>query len=397
METSRYRNDLSQCVRCGSCKAFCPTYDETSIEPMGARGRLALLQGLASGTLSPSPLLNDRIFSCTLCGACAELCPAGVDIKEAIYHGRTILEKEDKKRRLMRRLIAFSIKRPKVSFALAGIMQHILRPYFLKKGLIPSEFALPDHSLRDSAKVVTVPNKKGRVALFTGCMVNFAYPHLGESLINILFALGYEVILPATEVCCGAPLRCLGLEEEAKHLAQKNARLFNTLNVEAVLSLCPTCTLTVQREYPSLIGEGIQNAQDISTFLTEKIDVSGLSEEASPFKRAFYHDPCHLKYGLSIEQEPRKLIRDLGIELLTTEEGRCCGFAGTFNLGFPDLSRQILATCIEQYTDTKAEAIITACPGCILQLSRCSPGKPVLHIVEVLEEALVKTPVLILA
>jgi glycolate oxidase iron-sulfur subunit len=397
METARYLNDLSKCVRCGSCKAFCPTYDEASTEPMGARGRLALLRGIASGTLIPSPVLHDRIFSCTLCGACSSLCPAGVDIKEAIHHGRTILQSDDKKRSLIRRLITFSAKRPKLSFTLIGMLQHIFRPYLLKQGFIPSQFELPDHCLRNSAKVVSVPQRKGRVALFTGCMVNFVYPHLGKSLINILHTLGYEVILPATEACCGAPLRGLGLEEEAQQLAKRNVHVFNTLNVEAVLSLCPTCTLTIQREYPLLIGEGIQKAQDISTFLIEKMDLSVLSGVSSPLKKALYHEPCHLKYGLSIEQEPRKLIRDIGIDLLKTGETRCCGFAGTFSFTFQDLSQQILATCMNQYANSEAEVIITSCPGCILQLSKSCKDKPVVHLIEVLEEAVVKTPVFNLA
>jgi glycolate oxidase iron-sulfur subunit len=104
---------------------------------MGARGRLVLLWGLASGTLSPSLELNERIFSCTLCGACSDLCPAGVDIKELIYHGRTILMNHDKKRSLFRRLLTFSLTKPKVSLSFLRFSQHILVPQLLKKGLIP--------------------------------------------------------------------------------------------------------------------------------------------------------------------------------------------------------------------------------------------------------------------
>jgi glycolate dehydrogenase iron-sulfur subunit len=393
MENSRYLNELSKCVRCGSCKAFCPTYDEISTETMGARGRLALLWGLASGTITPSPDLNDRIFSCTLCGACSGLCPLGVDIKEVIYHGRTILKNVDKKRRFSRHLINFALNKPKLNFTFLKLSQHILMPYLFKRGLIPFELELPHHCLRETVKVVTVPNKKGRVALFTGCMVNFVYPNLGESLISVLNALSYEVILPPTEVCCGAPLRGLGLEEEAKQLARKNVQLFSTLNVEAVLSLCPTCTLTIQREYPSLIGEGIREAQDISSFLAGRIVSSSLSTMSSPVKKALYHDPCHLKYGLSIEKEPREIIRHLGIDLIEPHEERCCGFAGSFCFTFQQLSQQLLDTCMKEYTNSEAEAIITSCPGCILQLSKGCKDKPVLHLIEVLEEAVVHSPV----
>jgi len=245
MESSQYLIELSKCIRCGSCKAFCPTYDEDSTEAMGARGRLALLWGFSSGQLAPSPILNDRIFSCTTCGACSGLCPLGIDIKEVVYHGRSLLKNTDKKRRYLRFLARFFTKKPTLSFRLLSITQHILFPYLLKKGLIPFNPELPEHHLKDRLQVYTVSKKKGRVAVFTGCTINFLYPHLGESLINVLHRLGYEVILPAGEVCCGAPLRTLGLEKEAIELAKKNLGIFNRLNVDAVLSLCPTCTLAI--------------------------------------------------------------------------------------------------------------------------------------------------------
>ncbi|MBS1112567.1 MAG: Fe-S oxidoreductase [Nitrospirae bacterium] len=393
MENAYYLDQLSKCVRCGSCKAFCPTYDEDSTETMGARGRLALLLGLASGTLTPSPALHERIFSCTLCGACSGQCPPGVDIKELIYHGRSILKNDDKKRQFIRRLVKFSIKKPNLSFRLLGMTQHLFMPYLLKKGLVPFHLELPDRPLRDNVKVVSVSQRKGRVAIFTGCMVNFLYPNLGESLINVLHTLGYEVILPATEVCCGAPLRTLGLEEEAQELARKNVELFSKLNVEAVLSLCPTCTLTIQREYPALIGEGIQKAQDISSFLADKIASPGFPGRPSPAKTVLYHDPCHLKYGLSIEKEPREIIENMGFDLIKTDGDRCCGFAGIFCFTFQELSHKLLNTCVNDYAKSGAEMIITSCPGCILQLSNGCKDKQVVHLIEVIEKAIVQKPV----
>lgn len=393
MDSVHYLNNLTKCVRCGSCKAYCPTYDEAATETMGARGRLALLHGLATGVLTPSTDLSDRIFSCTLCGACSGACPTGVNIKEVIYHGRALLKGEDKKRRVIRRLINFSLKRPTMAFHFLRMAQYILSPYAIKKGLIPAYTHLPDRPLRDAVKVVSVPQKKGRIALFTGCMVNYMYPYLGESLINVLNALGYEVILPATESCCAAPLRGLGLEEEAKECARKNVRLYNQLNVEAVLSLCPTCTMTIRSEYLSLIGDGIQKAQDISTFLIDKLKPFAYTSGSSSVQKAIYHDPCHLKFGLSIEREPRAILTNLGFDLVKTGESRCCGFAGTFSLSFRDLSQRILDTCLNEYAKAEAEMIVTSCPGCILYLSKGYKNKPVAHLIEVVEKAVVKSPI----
>jgi glycolate oxidase iron-sulfur subunit len=391
MESSQYLIELSKCIRCGSCKAFCPTYDEDSTEAMGARGRLALLWGFSSGQLAPSPILNDRIFSCTTCGACSGLCPLGIDIKEVVYHGRSLLKNSDKKRRYLRFLTRFSTKRPNLSFRLLSITQHILFPYLLKKGLLPFSPELPERRLKDGLQVYTVSKKKGRVAVFTGCTINFLYPHLGESLINVLLRLGYEVILPSGEVCCGAPLRTLGLEKEAIELAKKNLGIFSRLNVDAVLSLCPTCTLAIKTEYPKLIGEGIDKAVDISSFIIDKLDPSQFSFLSS-LKSAIYHDPCHLKYGLGIEREPREIIRNIGIDLIETEGTRCCGFAGLFSLSYKELSQGLLEKCIRDHKKTAAEMIITACPGCMIQLAKGVKDKPVLHLIEVIEEAMLQQP-----
>ncbi len=390
MEDRKYISELLKCVRCGSCKAFCPIYDEDSMESMGARGRLSILLGLSTGKLVSSKILNHRIFSCTLCGACSDLCPLGVDIKEVIYHGRNILKKSDRQRRLLRFLTKFFTKRPNLCFKLLGMTQHMFLPWLSKKGLLPFQAELPDRRFRDNVQVVTVPNRKGRVAVFTGCSINFIYPQLGESLINVLHTLGYEVILPAGEVCCGAPLRTLGLEEEAAAMAEKNLDLFGKLHVDAVLSLCPTCTLTIKKEYPNLVGKGIENALDISEFITDKLKAFPFSDLSAHIKTAFYHDPCHLKYGLGITKEPRQIIGNAGIDLMDAEESRCCGFAGLFCFSNKELSKGLLNKCIHGLENPDAETIITSCPGCMMQLSRESRNKPVLHLIEVIEEAMIR-------
>jgi glycolate oxidase iron-sulfur subunit len=388
MDPTLYLAELSKCVRCGSCKAFCPTYDVDVTEAMGARGRLALLWGLSSGQLAVSPALNDRIFSCTLCGICSGLCPSGIDIKEILYHGRSILRKTDKKRRLLRFITRFVTKRPKLSLQLLGMTHNLVFPYLMKKGLLPFKPDITEYYLKERLKVYTVTKKKGRVAVFTGCTINFLLPHLVDSLTHVLHRLGYEVIFPVGETCCGIPLRSLGLDKIARELAKKNLELFNRLNVEAVISLCPTCTLALKYEYPKLIGEGIEKAIDVSQFLIDKLDPGHFQLSSAHMKTALFHDPCHLKYGLGIKKEPRAILNNIGVELEKTDGEHCCGFAGTFSISYRELSQNLLNKCLLDYSHEESEMIITACPGCIIQLSKGNGKKPVLHIIEVVEEAI---------
>lgn len=235
---------------------------------------------------------------------------------------------------------------------------------------------------RSTDQVYKAHKKRGRVAIFTGCSINFLFPHLGESLINVLKKFGYEVILPKGVACCGNPLRTLGLEEEAVELAKKNLRVFSKLKVDAILSLCPTCTLTLKTDYPKIVGEGLEKAVDISVFFNGKLDITD-----SVHKTSVYHDPCHLYYGLGVKKEPREIIKKAGVELIDSADSNCCGFGGLFCLSYRDISNNLLRERTKNFMDSKADTVITSCPGCILQLSQTITDRPVLHLVELIEEA----------
>ncbi|HAM53777.1 MAG TPA: hypothetical protein DCP92_24935 [Nitrospiraceae bacterium] len=387
MQTSEYIAELSKCVRCGSCKAFCPTYDEDLTEPMSARGRLTLLRALLNRQIEPSPALNDRVFSCILCGACENLCPPRLDITEAMYHGRNFLKDFDRRRKYLRLITRFSLKKPMLGYRVAKMLQHAASPYLLKKGLIPFRLPILSHPLRDDQQVYKPEKKIGRVAIFTGCSINFLLPHLGLSLIRVLLRLGYEVVLPRGEVCCGAPLRGLGLEKEASEMARKNHRIFSKLNTDAIVSLCPTCIVSLKVHYPKMINGALADVLDISSFLSDKLGY-GQPHPLSSFTSVTYHDPCHLRYSLGVRHQPRQLIRQSGAEFIEAEGEGCCGFGGFFSLQYREISRNLLKKRIDAYTVTDARDIITACPGCMLQLSSGSKERQVFHIIELIEDAI---------
>jgi glycolate oxidase iron-sulfur subunit len=356
---------------------------------MSARGRLKLLSGLLNNQLVQSKTLNERIFSCILCGSCEKLCPTQVEITEAIYHGRGLLTPLDWKSRYLRQVIRYSLQRPMLGFRIVRMLQGMGVTPGKVLGILGTKFdiAVPHSPLKDEQQQIYKPDRKiGRIALFTGCSTNFLFPHLGESLINVLLHLGYEVVLPKGEVCCGVPLRSLGLEDEAVEMAKKNYEIFSRLKVEAILSLCPTCILSIKVQYPKLIGKGLDKAIDLSSFLMDKLDLQQAPLFKS-FKTVTYHDPCHLNYSLGIKEEPRELIRYSGAELIEAEGEGCCGFGGVFSLLYKDISGHLLEKRVDAYMNTGAEAVVTACPGCMLQLSSGIKDKSLLHIIELIEAA----------
>ncbi len=375
--------DIEKCVRCGTCKAVCPTFDCTGVEPLGARGRMVLLDEFCKGSLKPSRLLNDRLYSCTLCTLCEAACPASVKVTEAIYEGRRALMPSDKTRKVKRTAARLSLKNTNLSFRtlkLAFAISGRLMPALLKRADFPFSIELPRVPLRSGEKVYKPKKKRGRVALFTGCSVNYIYPRLGRSLINVLLSAGYEVVLPPGEVCCGEPLRALGLEEDARKLAERNFEVFGKLRAEAVVSLCPTCTLALKVHYPALIGKGVDNAMDVTQLLKD-----GFSPVAPPSeRRVAFHNPCHLGGGLGVRKEPSSVLRALGYEVEEPSSPSCCGFS--VSLWDGEMSKRLLESTLEGFSEGKP--LVTACPGCMLQLGRMRPG--VRHIIEMVEACTVK-------
>jgi glycolate oxidase iron-sulfur subunit len=362
---------LEDCARCGSCKARCPVYEATLNEAHSPRGRLMLLKALSGGDLALSPGIIERIMSCSLCGICDLTCPVGMRPTEFIYKGRAEIKKADRKRFLLRIALKTGLKYPAFSLKAAQMFGiSLIFPLKAKN--------LPSRPLKGEDQVIK-PKKKsiGRIGLFAGCSANYIMPELGASLINMLLSLGYEVVLPKGEHCCGAPLRSLGLEDEARDFAERNLEIFGKLNVEAVVSPCPTCTLVIKEEYKSFLGEGIAKAQDAIEFLIKKASFSGDKLKRNG-KKLLWHEPCHLKYGLGFEV--KGILDELKIE--RSEEG-CCGFS--LSLTSKALSEEFLKKRAAALG--KADAVVTACPACMLQLER--GGLKTIHLLEMMEDTFV--------
>lgn len=376
--------DLEKCVLCGSCKATCPTYSSSHNEPLSPRGRLKLLWAVSAGELRPSQETVNRVFSCLLCGACSDQCSAGVNILESFYQGRSLLRKNDRSGWLLGKAVKFALSRPELSRNLFRLSQPFIRSSLVRKGLLDRSFRVDGDPLQKSGTVFSpegMTAHHGRVILFTGCNINYIYPHIGESFIRVMKSLNYEVVLMKKEVCCGSPLLGLGMKDEAERFAMRNIKTFRRLKADAIVSLCPTCVVTLNTEYKSLTGETI-NAVDIVSFLSDKVS------SCSPLNmKAHYHDPCHSLYGLGQKDEPRELLKSAGVESLN-KESNCCGFAGTFSLKFQEMSRLLMEERAASFKESDADILVTSCPGCMMQLSKGMPQEKIFHIIEIVEESL---------
>ena len=155
--------------------------------------------------------------------------------------------------------------------------------------------------------------------------------------------------------------------------------------------MCPTCTMVIRDQYPSLVGNTITNIMDVNEFIIKYNIAANL--EISPAV-VTYHDPCHLNYGLGIREKPRQILKSIkGIKFIEMKHAdECCGFAGLFSLHFKTISKSIGKKKIDNISDTQADTVVTSCPGCIMQLEalkrETGSNLNIKHVVEVIDEAM---------
>jgi glycolate oxidase iron-sulfur subunit len=190
-----------------------------------------------------------------------------------------------------------------------------------------------------------------------------------------------------------------GDPETARQLAGHNLDLFLDLDVDAIVTDCAGCGSALKEYEEMLAGQKDHQrlqlfhskVKDISEFL---IDVGLRTDDLKPVNKVVtYHEPCHLCHAQGINRQPREVIKSIpGIELREMKESSwCCGSAATFSLKFTEESQKILDRKLNHVKETAADVLVTANPGCHLQLAwglrEAEMKQPVIHISELLGEA----------
>ncbi|MDI3298565.1 MAG: (Fe-S)-binding protein [Bacillota bacterium] len=417
------------CVHCGFCLPACPTYQETGLEELSPRGRVYLLRAAAEGRIGPDdPALTEPVDTCLDCRACEVVCPSGVRVGALIEEARSAIRPH--RRASWWRRLAFRqlIPRPERWAALArlarfyqrsGLRRLLRRLGFL--GLLPEhlrelESVFPEvrgWTLRERAPRLAPGDgvrRRGRVALFTGCIQDVAFTGVNEAALRVLARNGYEVEVPREQVCCGALHRDEGDRETARELARRNVRLFAAAlerGVDWVVTTAGGCGAALL-EYPELLGDEPAWAEPARRLAGRVADVSELlarngweaprapagraGGDAGNALRVTYQESCHLANVMGVRDAPRRLLRSIpGLELVEMRDpGRCCGSAGVYNLGRPEMAFRLMDRKAADLPEG-VEVVATGNPGCALQMALGArrAGRPVrvVHPVVLLDEA----------
>ncbi len=421
----KFSDEIVRCIKCGLCRAVCPTLLEAASEAQGARGRVALVEAVLDGRLNLSDVFDDRISSCINCKACIEACPSGVRVDDIILAARAELVARGRlpflKRIILRGLLKRGRLLPPVG-RVASLVQRIVLALSPKGSalrlLLPlvrvnKERRLPVFAARSFREQVpeNVAPQAGpvglKVAYFVGCSCNLIYTGVADATLEVLKKLGVEVTIPPEQGCCGTPMLNAGDFETARQSARANMAALDLPDIDAVVVACASCGLALKREYSRILDldtEGFSDkVMDISEFVVKKVGVETLKSKlaASTGEEIVvtYHDPCHLRRGQDVWEEPREIIRNIpGIRFREMQEpDRCCGGGGLYSFTHYEMSSAIAAHKVEAVKETGAKIVLTSCPSCIMQLkdtlTRAGLDVKVMHVVELLAEAFEKAGV----
>ena len=416
---------VNRCVHCGLCLPYCPTFSILGTEMDSPRGRIMLIKSLAEGRIALTESTKAHLDLCLGCRACETVCPSGVPYGQLIEAGRAEIERERPgsiARRLFRWL-NFGVLLPSprlLGLAAAGLrfyqasgLQRLARATGLIR-LLPRP--LPDWEpllpvLPPGASRAPLPEltpalgpRRARVGLLTGCIQQVAFGSQNRATARVLARNGAEVVAPRAQACCGALHAHGGEHAQAVTLAKRLIEVFEEAKVDVVIVNTSGCGAHM-KAYGLLLADDPawrERAQRFSERVRDLAEFLAAEPLRGPLgrveKTVTYHDPCHIVHGQKISREPRALLAQVpGLTVVPLAEADwCCGSAGTYNLTQPEMAQRLQARKVANVRATGAQAVVTANPGCIIQIAQGLAAEgtaiQVLHLAEVLDEAYATAP-----
>jgi glycolate oxidase iron-sulfur subunit len=407
------------CIRCGICLAVCPTYREYLTETASPRGRVALARKGLEGELELTPNLIEQMYACLDCLACNEICPVGIRPAELALDMRQVQEQLQPaawKKTLFEGLIPHPERMELATLPLRLYETLGLRRLAYALGLrrlLPGKLRnmeamlprLPQRPLRPALPEVTPPKSTGRyqVGFFLGCAQSLLFAGESAASLRVLARNGCTVFTPRQLVCCGMPAAEYGRPDLVQAQARHNIALFENMKVEWIITDCATCGTTL-KNYGATLADDPAWAARAAAFSRKVRDISEfllsipLEKPAGRLEaRVTYHDPCHLRRGQGVWQQPRALLEMIpGAELVELPEADvCCGSAGSQLISHYQTSLKVLGRKMHNLKATQAQIIASGCPACQMQLNvgvrRYRLPVEVAHPVELLDRAYQKS------
>lgn len=388
---------LDNCIKCSICVAHCPVARVSDKFAGPKQNGPDLERFRMEGMVAAHP----TVMFCSNCKNCDVACPSGVNISAMICRvkGELVnMEGAALRDRLMARVELLG-KVGRMSPALVNWCGRNRSIRWMGERIfgVSAEMTMPRYARKTFYELYNhkrpAPGKRN-VLYYPGCYVNYNTPEVGMALVKVMARNGVHVLVDKFN-CCGLPMMSNGLLAEAKSYAVKNIqRLKDYLEKGCrIITSCPSCNLTLRREYQELFGLGEADQLsdkiiDVFEYLQSMVQQGELdtSFNSLPLKMG-YHQPCHLKAGGC--GVPSRGILGLieGLRVYDLDAG-CCGLSGSCGFKrekYPN-SMEIGREVFQTIKELDVKQVITECGMCQLQIDH-GTGAAVYHPIQVLAEA----------
>jgi len=416
-ETARSEHILRKCVHCGFCTATCPTFVLLGDELDSPRGRIYFIKAMLEGDRAPTALEVRHVDRCLSCLSCMTTCPSGVNYMHLVDHGRHYIETRYKRApsdRWLRDVLAWLMPRPR-PFRWALVLGQIAKPFAI---LLPDASSDPGGATflrRLRAMLEAVPQRlagpspvdrpqtfaaaglrRRRVALMPGCGQQVLAPEVNEATVRLLTRHDVEVVNVAGSGCCGSAVMHVGRKQEAVMLAKRNIeawmREVDGAGLDAIVVNASGCGTTL-KDYGHLLADDpvwkekaeqvAALAKDVSELMLE----IGLANVTARPLTVAYHSACSMQHGQKVDEQPKKLLRAAGFIVKDVPESHlCCGWAGTYQILQPTLSRALRERKVTNIESLRPDLIAAGNFGCIGNIA-AGTAIPIAHTVELLDWA----------
>ncbi len=358
------------CLKCGGCMLVCPVFQAVGGHIFGGPVYPGGIGTLLTA-ITHSVKASSRIFDfCADCKNCEEFCPVSIPIGDLILR-----LKSERGPKFREKILSTLFRVRTITSKGARILSFLQKPWEKDGHLdkLPFPWArgksVPAIHLR---KRPSPEKREGeKVYLFEGCMTQFFFPEIRESVVSGLSRFGLQVVSPSDQSCCGAPSYHLGDKKSLERLAQNNLKSFEMENPRYILTVCPTGNSMLKKVYPRLNPKFSRWKDKIYDF-TEFVSSKGYIPDKTktpPYEDIFYHYPCHTLNENKLREEPKKVLEALGYTPQLEEEPfTCCGFCGVFSIKNKEISSHLWKKKKKKIEKNPTALVATDCPGCLFQL-----------------------------
>lgn len=372
-----YIPEAGDCMRCGMCVSGCPTFQLFQSEEETPRRRIRSIAKLLQDQ-SITAEEQQHLDNCLQCRACETVCPSKMSYGQLFDQAQTrIAPTLSWQARFGLKLIERKSLRQAVMPLLTLYLQSGLRKPLRHSGLLekvglaeaeallarPAQQPLADYS-------PVTAERRGSVALFSGCLAeNFDRESL-DAAIHLLNAIGYDVLIPPQQSCCGAIHQHNG--QSANALIENNLQVFNALEVDAVIHAATGCGAMLS-EYAGDDTQAIERFHDrlydINEFLLqhwpEELQLAPLAEQIA------VHEPCSQRHVLKNQQAVSALLEKIpGLSVSALPDNHlCCGAGGSYMLSHPENAERLRQLKLTNIQQCQAEQVVSSNFGCALFLN----------------------------